>query len=182
MMLAAHEVLNTLAGAPPHPEELFRLATQRLYSLRGDRRAGLQAGSFVALGYIAFGSSAGTLRYALAGQPPPLLRRDGASIETLCMPNHRLPLGALKLGGHRVLEIDMRPGDLLLAYSDGVVEAQSPAGELFGEERLARVLADSPAHSPQAAVDHVLAEIETFTAGHTPYDDVTLLATRRTSG
>jgi serine phosphatase RsbU (regulator of sigma subunit) len=182
MMMAAHEVLNTLAVAHPDPEELFRLANERLYSLRGDRRAGLQAGSFVALGYISFRSCAGTLRYSLAGQPPPLLRRESASIETLCMPNHRLPLGALKLGGHRVLEVELQPGDLLLAYSDGVVEAQSPDGEFFGEERLARVLADSPADSPQAAVDYVLAEIETFTAGQTPYDDVTLLAARRSAG
>ena len=159
-----------------------RAATGAVRAAAGDRRAGLQAGSFVALGYIAFGSAAGTLRCSLAGQPPPLLRREAASIETLCMPNHRLPLGALKLGGHRVLEIDMHPGDLLLAYSDGVVEAQSPDGELFGEERLARVLAGSPAGSPQAAIDHVLAQIETFTSGRTPYDDVTLLAARRTAG
>jgi serine phosphatase RsbU (regulator of sigma subunit) len=182
MMMAAHEVLNTLALAHPDPEELFRLANERLYSLRGDRRAGLQAGSFVALGYLAFRPSAGTLRYSLAGQPPPLLRRNETAIETLCMPDHRLPLGALKLGGHRVLEVEMAPGDLLLAYSDGVVEAQSPDGELFGEERLAAVLADSPAESPQAAIDHVLEMIEAFTDGHTPYDDVTLLAACRTAG
>jgi len=180
MMMAAHEVLNTLALAHPDPEELFKLANERLYNLRGDRRAGIQIGSFVALGYLAFRPSSDTLRYSLAGQPPPLLRRESSTVETLCMPNHRLPLGALKLGGHRILEIEMHPGDLLLAYSDGVVEAQSPDGELFGEERLARVLSDSPVNCPQAAVDHVLEHIETFTSGHTPYDDLTLLAARRT--
>jgi serine phosphatase RsbU (regulator of sigma subunit) len=55
------------------------------------------------------------------------------------------------------------------------VEAQSPAGEFFGEDRLAGVLAESPA-DPQAAIDYLLEEIEAFTCGHTPYDDVTLLA------
>jgi sigma-B regulation protein RsbU (phosphoserine phosphatase) len=79
-----------------------------------------------------------------------------------------------------VLEVDLEPGELLLAYSDGVVEAQSPEGELFGEERLAEVLGDSPTDSPQAAVNHVLEEIEAFTRGHTPYDDLTLLAASRT--
>lgn len=180
MMMAAHEVLNTLALAHPDPEELFRLANERLYTLRGSRREGLRAGSFVALGYLAFRPKAGTLRYSLAGQPPPMLRREGRRVETLCLPDHRLPLGALKLSGHQVLEEEMEPGDLLLAYSDGVVEAQSPDGELFGEDRLSAVLAASPSDSPEATVDHVLAEIETFTCGHTPYDDLTLLAARRT--
>jgi serine phosphatase RsbU (regulator of sigma subunit) len=182
MMMAAHEVLNTLAVAHPDPEELFRLANERLYALRGDRRSGLQASSFVALGYLAFRPSIGTLRYSLAGQPPPMLRRNTSAVETLCMPEHRLPLGALRRGGHRVLEIELDPDDLLLAYSDGVVEAQSPEGDFFGEERLARALAEAPGSSPQDAVDHVLREIEVFTRGHTPYDDVTLLAARRIAG
>jgi serine phosphatase RsbU (regulator of sigma subunit) len=179
MMMAAHEVLNTLALAHPDPEELFRLANERLYHLRGDRRESLHAGSFVALGYLAFRPAIGTLRYTLAGQPPPLVRRRASVVETLCLPEHRLPLGALKIGGHRVLEVELGPGDLLLAYSDGVVEAQSPAGELFGETRLAEVLAASPSDSPQQAVHDVLDEIESFTRGHTPYDDLTLLAARR---
>jgi serine phosphatase RsbU (regulator of sigma subunit) len=179
MMMAAHEVLNTLALAHPEPEELFRLANERLYSLRGTRRGSFRGGSFVALGYLAFRPACGTVRYCLAGQPPPLLRRNSSPVETLCMPNHRLPLGALKIGGHQTLAVEMAPGDLLLAYSDGVVEAQSPDGEFFGEERLAAVLRDAPTTSPQAAVNHVLEEIEAFTRGHTPYDDVTLLAAAR---
>jgi len=179
MMMAAHEILNSLALAHSDPEELFRLANERLYSLRGDRRTSLRGGSFVALGYLAFRPSSGTLRYSLAGQPPPILRRNTSVMETLCMPNHRLPLGALRLGGHQVLEVQMEKGDLLLAYSDGVVEAQSPDGDLFGEKRLADVLANSPMGSAQAAVNHILEEVEAFTQGHTPYDDLTLVAANR---
>ncbi len=180
MMMAAHEVLNTLALAHPDPEELFQLANERLYALRGDRQMSLRAGSFVALGYLAFPSGAGEVRYTLAGQPPPLLRRHGSTIEPLRMPDHRLPLGALRLSGHRVLAVDMDIGDLLVAYSDGVVEAQTPDGELFGEDRLARALTSAPEGSCQEAVDHVLEAIASFTGGQPPYDDVTLLAARRT--
>lgn len=182
MMMAAHEVLNTLALAHPDPEELLRLANERLYNLRGDRRAGMQVGSFVALGYLAFRARVGTVRYTLAGQPPPLLRRNDTGVESLCMPEHRLPLGALRLGGHRVLETEMAPGDVLLAYSDGVVEAQSPAGELFGEDRLCEALSSCPGTSPHKAVEHVLDAIDAFTCGHTPYDDLTLVAARRSHG
>ena len=86
-----------------------------------------------------------------------------------------MPLGALRVGGHRIIESELEVGDLIVAYSDGVVEAQSPSGDFFGEERLARSMAEAPA-DPQDAVNFLLEEIEAFTCGHTPYDDVTLLA------
>ncbi|MFV2072928.1 MAG: SpoIIE family protein phosphatase [Thermoanaerobaculales bacterium] len=175
MMMAAHEVLNALALAHSDPEDILRLANERLYSLRAGRRDELQVGSFVALGYLACRAGDGTLRYTLAGQPPPMLRRKSGSVECLDLPPHRLPLGALKLGGHRMLEVDLEAGDMVVAYSDGVVDAQSPDGEFFGEDRLARVLAESKGSS-QETVNYLLEEIEAFTGGHTPYDDVTLLA------
>jgi sigma-B regulation protein RsbU (phosphoserine phosphatase) len=91
------------------------------------------------------------------------------------MPEHRLPLGALRFGGHRMLETGLEEGDLVVAYSDGVVEAQSPDGQFFGEDRLAEILEQAPV-DPQRAVDYVLEKIDAFTCGHRPYDDVTLLA------
>jgi serine phosphatase RsbU (regulator of sigma subunit) len=176
MMMAAHEVLNSVALAHPEPENLLRLANERLYALRGNReRTGIQGGSFVALGYLGFRAGSGAFSYTLAGQPPPMLRRSSGSVECLEMPDHRLPLGAMRVGGHQMIERELEIGDLIVAYSDGVVEAQSPTGDFFGEERLALSLADAPA-DPQGAVNFLLEEIEAFTCGHTPYDDVTLLA------
>ena len=178
MMMAAHEVLKSVALGHPEPEELLRLANERLYALRGGRRRGeFQVGSFVALGYLCFADRHGRLGYTLAGQPPPLLRRRSGVVEPLAMPEHRLPLGALRTGGHRMLEIVLEPGDLVLAYSDGAVEAVSPEGDFFGEERLIQTLEDAPS-DPRDAVNYVLEEIEAFTCGHTPYDDVTLVAAR----
>jgi len=177
MMMAAHEVLHSLALTHRDPEELLRLANARLHALRR-RERGARGGSFVALGYLAFSPECGTLRYSLAGQPPPLIRRAAGSIEALRMPDHRVPLGALRFGGHEVLTASLAPGDLLLAYSDGVVDAVSPDGEFFGEERLIRVLDECPAE-PAQAVNWVVEALEGFTRGHTPYDDVTLVVARR---
>ena len=176
MMMAAHEVLNSVALAHPEPETLLRLANERLYSLRGKRDdTSLQGGSFVALGYLGFRAGEGVLSYSLAGQPPPLVRRKSGAIEALALPNHRLPLGAFRVGGHQILEANLEEGDLVVAYSDGLVEAQSPDGDFFGEERLVRVLEIAPG-DPHEAVDFLLEEIEIFTCGRTPYDDVTVLA------
>ena len=147
-----------------------------MYALRCTRkRTAIQGGSFVALGYLGFHPGEGVFSYTLAGQPPPMVRRQSGTVECLEMPNHRLPLGAMRVGGHKMMECVLDTGDLIVAYSDGVVEAQSPEGEFFGEDRLAEALAESPA-DPQEAVNFLVGEIEAFTCGHTPYDDVTLLA------
>jgi sigma-B regulation protein RsbU (phosphoserine phosphatase) len=176
MMMAAHEVLNSVALANPEPSRLLRLANERLYALRGVReQSEIRGGSFVALGYLGFCAGEGTVSYTVAGQPPPLVRRRSGEIECLKMPDHRVPLGALRIGGHQMMEADLEPGELIVAYSDGVVEAQSPEGDFFGEDRLTRALAGAPP-DPNEAISFLLEEIESFTGSHTPYDDVTLLA------
>jgi serine phosphatase RsbU (regulator of sigma subunit) len=176
MMMAASEVLHSLALTHRDPETLFHLANHRLYEIGGR--------SFVAVGYFTPGGNGndganGSLSYLLAGQPQPLKRNGDGRIEELPFPEHRLPLGALDRGGFHTLEAQLEPGDLVLAYSDGVVEAQSPEGELFGQERLEEVLRSAPTE-PQAVVDDVLAAVDRFTRGVEPYDDITLLALSRT--
>ena len=95
------------------------------------------------------------------------------------MPEHRVPLGALRRGGYRILEQEMSVGDVLLAYSDGVLEAQSAAGDFFGDLRLVEVLKGCPS-DPEALIVEVLRALDDFTRGHTAYDDLTLLAVSRT--
>jgi serine phosphatase RsbU (regulator of sigma subunit) len=176
MMMAAHEVLHSLALAHPEPEQLLHLSNERLYGLR-DRGEGLHGGSFVALGYLAFQPFGGTIRYSLAGQPPPLLVRS-RDVEALTLPEHRLPLGAMRRGGYEMLEVELEPGDLLLAYSDGVVDAQSPGGEFFGEQRLVDVLSNGGS-SPSQMIESIVDELREFTQGKAPYDDVTLVVAQR---
>ncbi len=169
MMMAAHEVLHSLALTNHQPEELLALANRRLYQLR--RR------SFVALGYLAAAPS-GRLRYALAGQPGLLRRRADGAVEELPLCHHRVPLGALAEGRYVLAEVAVAPGEVVLGYSDGVLDARSPGGEPFGAERLAAALGVSPAE-PAAAVDTILAHLADFTRGEDPFDDVTLVAVAR---
>ena len=169
MMMAAKELLHSLALSHPDPDELFDLANRRIYELH-------QRG-FVALGYLA-PSADGGLRYLVAGQPRPLKRRGDGTVEPLPLAEHRLPIGALAVGGYRSLETTLAPGELVVLYSDGVDEARSPAGEPFGEDRLAEVIAGAAA-DPEAVVNAVLSALEDFTRGREPYDDLTLLAVQR---
>ena len=173
LMMAASEVFHSLALTHRDPAELFHLANHRLYEISGR--------NFVAVGYFAPGrNGSGSLTYLLAGQPQPLKRGRDGTVDELPFPEHRLPLGALDRGGFRALEAQVAPGELVLAYSDGVVEAQSPDGELFGQPRLEAVLRDG-GDDPQAIVDGVLAAVDRFTRGSEPYDDITLLALGRST-
>jgi len=170
MMMAAHEVLHALALVDPDPARLLDRANRRLYEL--GRR------SFVALGYLGPVPCSGTLRYALAGQPPLLLRRMDGTVEALPLPEHRLPLGAFRSGRYRILEVALGPGEAVLACSDGVLESQGTDGEMFGIERLAQVLAAAPPE-PDALVRTVMEAVDRFAGGAPAYDDVTVVAVAR---
>ncbi len=170
VMMAAVEILHSLALTARDPVELVRLANRRLYNL--------QRGGFVALGYLAPALDRGGLHYLIAGQPQPLKRALGGAVEELPLPDHRVPLGALMVDDYRILAVSMTPGDVVLGYSDGVVEARSPEGEFFGAQRLISALASGPAE-PQGLVQWVLAEVERFTGGTELYDDLTLVAVAR---
>jgi len=169
VMMAAHEVLHSLAIAATDPEKLLDLANQRLYEL-GRKR------SFVALGYLA--PNGNGVHYSVAGQPEPLVRRRDGRIEVLPLPDHHMPLGALLRGRYSLLSVDLEPGDVLLGYSDGVTEARSPEGEFFGDDRLHKTVAEAPA-DPRQLVDSVVHAIERFSGNSEPYDDITLVAVTR---
>jgi sigma-B regulation protein RsbU (phosphoserine phosphatase) len=170
VMMAAHEALQTLALTHRDPAALFDLANRRLYRT-GSRR------SFVAVGYLA-PAEGGEVEYLVAGQPPLLLRRWGGEVEELPLNRHRLPLGALLGGSYRASRTALAPGELLLGYSDGAIDALSPAGEPFGAARLARTLAACPAR-PEAAVEQLLSAIAAHSGGAEAYDDITLVVLAR---
>jgi serine phosphatase RsbU (regulator of sigma subunit) len=168
VMMAAHEALHSLAMTHHDPEELFDLANQRLYKI-GHKK------SFVALAYLTLTADGTGIDYLLAGQPQPLLKSHRGTVTELPLPEHRLPLGALINGGYRTCRVDVTQGDLILGYSDGVVDALSPSGDSFGIERLSDVVANAPAR-PDILIDQVVDALRDFSEGTEPYDDVTLVA------
>jgi serine phosphatase RsbU (regulator of sigma subunit) len=118
-----------------------------------------------------------TLHYTNAGHNPPCLLREDGRVEWL---TH----GGLLLGvfdDARVSEtvVHLEPGDRLVLYTDGVTEAADAAGEMFGEERLVRVLEQLPQDTEAAAVvQEVMRAIHEFCGGREPGDDITVVVLR----
>ena len=74
---------------------------------------------------------------------------------------------------------DGRYDDLMLLYTDGVTESFSPAGELFGEERLLDALKNYPAQNAKEALEIIEGCLNEFSDPLPPGDDLTMLAVRR---
>lgn len=132
--------------------------------------------NFVTAWVAAYERKTGTLHCASAGHPHPLLCRRGC-VQTL--PGRAgLPLGIFPQQSYASAHIPLEPGDLVLAYTDGISEAVNPDGEFFGVERIADLL--PRCHSAQHAVDTVRRAVEAFSQGNPRADDQTLLAFRIT--
>ncbi|MGE0026478.1 MAG: SpoIIE family protein phosphatase [Thermoleophilia bacterium] len=117
------------------------------------------------------------VRLARGGHPPALLVRADGSVETLC------PAGPLLgiLADVRFAEsgFALGPGDTLVLFSDGVIEARSPDGELFGMDRLTAIAAQSAQGSAEDVAEALESAIARFGAAEAS-DDRALLVIRVT--
>ena len=108
------------------------------------------------------------------GHPPPLLLRADGSVESVEAPGAML---GVRAGADLVTaEIDLVPGDLLLLYTDGVLDARR-GRETFGEARLREALAATAGEAASSALRHIDAAVRAFSPGPVR-DDKALLALR----
>lgn len=130
-------------------------------------------GSFITAFYGVYRPANRTLTYARAGHNPPRLRGKDAVVPLDRVGN--LPLGIVPGVSYDQATVQLSIGDAILFYTDGVTEAMNDANELFGEERLDRLVAS---HRADAAglIDRVLADVGRFEGARPAADDRTLLA------
>ena len=120
----------------------------------------------------------GALAFVSAGHDAPLLL-DGSGRAVSVDADGGPPLGAMDGFHYPVEQRRLRPGDLLILFTDGVTEAESADGVFYGVERLTRLLDGvAPRDGARAAVACVRDDVARFTADAVPSDDVTLVAVR----
>lgn len=169
-------VVLSLVRSTPSPRQLL-LAANQIISEHLDSRA------FITMTYAVIDLKARTMTYARAGHTPLIYRTSdhGARPDVRILAPDGLVLG-LRIDGGELFErllqeesIPLRQGDLLLFFTDGISEAMNGESEMFGEARLAELVAE---HGDLPAVElreRMLREIDAFVAGAPQHDDMTMI-------
>jgi len=136
----------------------------------------IQHGMFVTLILILLNPETGHVEIANAGHLPPVVRygdliRFG---EQASGP----PVGIVSMAGYQTQEMELRSGETILLYTDGVTEARNPEGEMLGEDNMLAWLAGAPDGSV-SCVDYMCQRVQRFAGSTRQSDDITLLALSR---
>ena len=129
---------------------------------------------FVTLFYAILDSRAMTLDYVNAGHNPPLLLK-GTSSDVVLLKARGIALGLTDEMDLQSARMDLRPGDVLVLYTDGVTEAINDHEEEFGEQRLLSVIMENRTLPAAELLEKILDAISTFAGNRPQHDDITLL-------
>ena len=112
-----------------------------------------------------------------AGHEHPAVRRAGGMFE-LVKYKHDRPAGFVPDTVYHSREFELKPGDSLLVYTDGVPEANNPQTELFGEERMMETLNRYADAEPEELIRRIYEAVASFADGTDQFDDITMLAVK----
>jgi serine phosphatase RsbU (regulator of sigma subunit) len=116
------------------------------------------------------------LRYVNAGHNPQFLLRQRGGIETLSSTG--MPLALYAGHGYQEAVVDIAAGDLLFFYTDGLVETENEKAEMFGADRLQKLLATEHEQRIDTVLERVDAAVRAFRGPAEPFDDATMMALR----
>ena len=170
--------------------------SQWLYDALAKRMNGMEGGILEGLNQLAlehgykaittaevvtFHSAQSSLKFSSAGHPPLLLKRESngdwqkiAVQDSVKLTN--LPLGVMQPVIYDELDIPVSPGDIVFAYTDGVLETPNAQGDLFGLDRLMEILENQKNNDPNQIKQSVLDALTNFSTESLSHDDVTFMA------
>lgn len=139
--------------------------------------ASMMDSSYITFFYAEIDQRNATLRYTNAGHNPPLLLQAGSSGEKKV---ERLEQGGTVLGlfldaEYESAEVQLQSGDVLVAFTDGLIEARNPQGEEFGEEQVIQLLIKNAGLSATGIEQCMLSAVKDWTNGADQEDDLTLV-------
>ncbi len=158
--------LRTLAFTEKNPAK----ALQKLNNLLAERS---RRGMFATLLYVELDSQNGGMTLSSAGHLPPIIRQNDGTVKKLSAAGGA-PLGILK-GMHFDQETaEIKPGETVILYTDGIIEAMNAKGELYGYERFEALIRKSPAE-PDALKSAIIDDVSRYTGRSPQHDDMTLV-------
>jgi sigma-B regulation protein RsbU (phosphoserine phosphatase) len=172
-MALSRTLIRTYAASyPTRPDSTLRAANDRIL-------ADTEADLFVTVFYGILDPVRGTLTYCNAGHYPPYLWSPEAGEAIQALPGRGIALGIMADTDWGHSTIQLSPGTLLLLYTDGVMDAQSPQQERFGSELMLDVVQGSLGRSAQEVQKELLTRLQHFMGDEPQFDDITLMAIRR---
>lgn len=132
---------------------------------------------FISMFYIKYNATLKTLTYSNAGHNLPLLYQR-AKGECQYLDAEGMIIGVTENVRFENRAVELASGDILLLYTDGVTEAAADDGELFGINRLSKILVEIHEDSVQNIIKHIYGEVISFSGGKPLADDVSMVAIR----
>jgi sigma-B regulation protein RsbU (phosphoserine phosphatase) len=174
IMAVTHSLAHTYPESHDRAGALLEYLNRKLHELYTSKSE-----TFVTAFYGIYNPKTRGLTYASAGHNPPRLKRcqDG-SLAQLDEAGG-VPLGISAHSTYPDAHHQLMPGDQLVLYTDGITEAHNSRGQMFGVDRLDKVL-ENCSIGASDLLRSVLEELEAFTAGRPPHDDRTLLVAKIT--
>jgi sigma-B regulation protein RsbU (phosphoserine phosphatase) len=165
-------ILRSHAPIEPGPAEMLSAVNLSL----AERRIEAQ---FVSIIYAVWNDEDRTLTVANSGLPRPIYVHGGKNevIEAT-----GLPLGLFDEADYDEFNFRMKPGEMFVFFSDGILDARNRKGELFGRRRTEKIVADCTGQSADYVVNALFKAVAEHSAGVETFDDQTVVAIRVRSG
>jgi sigma-B regulation protein RsbU (phosphoserine phosphatase) len=174
---AAALLMSSLHAAVHAQAETNLSLVQKINAVNKYLAENTPANRFVTLFAAELNPNDGAINFVNAGHNPPIIVHAGGTVEQLG--SGGLPLGIMAGFSYTEGKTQLHPGDVLVLYSDGVSEAQNPAGDEFGIERLSDVIhkhLEKPANRLRDRIEDALSKF----ADNTPAgDDITFVIVKR---
>lgn len=170
LMATLQASLRTIAGEGVAVAELVTRLNRyaSAYSLDGRR--------FTTAVLCEYEPASRRLTYVNAGHNAPILRRANGAFETLEVGG--LPLGIKTDASYETASLELRPGDALILFTDGVVEAFNESGEEFGNNRWQGAIRNLPDWNAQETLHFLMKRVDEFVGATRQADDITCLVFR----
>ena len=165
-MMASKVILQSCAMLGKSTAEILNKTNEALCSNN-------QVEMFVTIWLGILEISTGKIIAANAGHEYPALMKDGKF--ALLKDKHGFVIGGMDGVRYKEYEIDLKPGDKLFVYTDGVPEATDSSNNMFGTERMITALNQDPGASPEKLLHNVRSAVDGFVKEAEQFDDLTML-------
>lgn len=166
--LLVRSMLRSYAASHENFTDIIRL-TNQLFCLDTE-----DSGAFVTAWVANLDLTTNQLQYCSCGHPPAILRRSDGRIEELTTQN--TALGVISYDHVNIATVQLQKGDLLLLYTDGLIEAHNSQMELFGKRALMEIIKTAQNSSAHDLVNTIINKVALFEKKEPQFDDLTLLA------